>query len=381
MRSLIVVFMLGLLALPLFAQEATPEVTPEANEVTEIGAVRLLLQEGFMAFEGRENTVLIANYDLAQPPANGAFPQGTVIIQVSSGIFRQLQELAGIESPTATDVLKAIPFPQTLVRELVYEELVQDEVELARVDISTDEGESIAYTRNIGNERFFFILTVAFTTGDLALKEAELLSMIASIELNISAPFDTELSERYQGIRQTLSPENFYRLGNPDAPVRIVEIASFDCPHCRTFHDQALPLLLERVRNGEVLFTYLPIFGTGGIPNGETANRAALCAGEQGKFWEYHDGLYKWQDFGSFAFTYERLEEGAIGLGLDKDLWQDCLDAPRTTQTIKNALDLVFSLDNFQGTPSVIMNDQFITWSPVTFFMAQIDAILAEQGE
>lgn len=375
MRFLTLLLLCLTLTSAVLAQEATPEAVPD---FTEVGALRVVLPEGWLAFEGRENTVLLSTYDLRQPPADGKFPQGTVVVQVSSGIFRQLASaLAGIASPTALDVLKAIPFPQTLTKELVYEELERAGVALARVDISTEQGESIAYTRNIGQDRFFFVLTVAFTAGDLAPKEDELLGMIASLELNVSAPFDEDKLGRYDGLPQSLSPEGFYRLGNPDAPVRIVEISSFDCPHCRTFHAQALPMLLERVAAGEVLFTYLPIFGTGGIPNGETATRAALCAGEQGKFWEYHDGIFQWQDFGGFAFVYERLEEGALALGLDKVQWQDCLDAARTTQTIKNALDLVFSLDNFQGTPSVIMNDQFVTWLPVSFFAAQIDTLVA----
>jgi len=47
------------------------------------------------------------------------------------------------------------------------------------------------------------------------------------------------------------------------------------------------------VREGVIAFEYIPLT-TGSIPNAVGASKAALCAGEQGAFFEYHDALFDW---------------------------------------------------------------------------------------
>ena len=52
------------------------------------------------------------------------------------------------------------------------------------------------------------------------------------------------------------TPEGGFRLGNPDAPVKLVEFLSLTCSHCATFSAEAMPELLERVRSGRVSVEY-----------------------------------------------------------------------------------------------------------------------------
>ncbi|MBC7812788.1 MAG: thioredoxin domain-containing protein, partial [Burkholderiales bacterium] len=144
------------------------------------------------------------------------------------------------------------------------------------------------------------------------------------------APIPAESAATYDGIPQTISDEGFPQLGNPDAPVRVVEYASFDCSHCEEFHRTVVPDIVERVRAGEVLFTYAPMFGTGGIANGEGAAKAALCAGYQDAFWTFHDALFNWQTlYANQAFTSQRLSSGVDNLGIDKGAWNACMGSSR----------------------------------------------------
>jgi protein-disulfide isomerase len=73
------------------------------------------------------------------------------------------------------------------------------------------------------------------------------------------APIPEYALTRYVDVEQGLSEEGYPRIGNPDAPVRVKEYSSFDCPHCRDFHDEVFPALLDRAKAGEIIFTYVPL--------------------------------------------------------------------------------------------------------------------------
>ncbi|HMO55154.1 MAG TPA: thioredoxin domain-containing protein [Tepidiformaceae bacterium] len=79
--------------------------------------------------------------------------------------------------------------------------------------------------------------------------------------------------------------------GNPDAPVMIAEFSDFQCPFCKRWSEQVLPPLREALGDDVALaFLHYPI--TQIHPNAGNASVVAICAGEQGKFWEMHDLLF-----------------------------------------------------------------------------------------
>lgn len=207
-------------------------------------------------------------------------------------------------------------------------------------------------------------------------------AVILAVLLMISnLPADATISEEsislYEGLPQSVSDEGFPVLGDPDAPVKVVEYSSFDCPHCATFYQNVTPALVERVRAGEISFTYVPLYGTGGIRNGEGAARAAICAGEQGKFWSFHSALFTWQTtYANQAFDGNRLEGGAANLGLDVGAWNSCLRSEATNALLVAASEAATQVEGFTGTPTVTVNGQLIspTLSDVN---AAIDSALA----
>lgn len=83
-------------------------------------------------------------------------------------------------------------------------------------------------------------------------------------------------------------------LGDQNAKITIVEFSDFQCPFCESFFTSTFPELKKNyIDTGKVklAFRHYPL--TSIHPNAETAHNAAECANEQGKFWEYHDLLFK----------------------------------------------------------------------------------------
>jgi hypothetical protein len=139
-----------------------------------------------------------------------------------------------------------------------------------------------------------------------------------------------------------------------------VLFTGFDCEACLNFYRQAMPTLVQRVRNGEALLTLVPLSG-GEIPNGDAAARAALCAGEQNAFWRYHDLLYGWAEtHGPDAFASERLIGGVTELELDRITWDTCMLSTFPGLTLDVAINSSQSQVGFSGLPSVYVNSEAV---------------------
>ncbi|NWF70415.1 MAG: thioredoxin domain-containing protein [Chloroflexi bacterium] len=175
--------------------------------------------------------------------------------------------------------------------------------------------------------------------------------------LPADAPIPEYTQTRYQGLEVSQSSEGYPRIGNPNAPVVVKEYSSFDCPHCKTFHDDVLPGILERVRSGDVQFIFVPLFGTGGIANGEGAAYASVCALQQGGFWPFHDALFDWQGrFVNQAFTQARMGTAITSLGMDRGAFDACLRSGTPGTVTQTALAEARTVPDFTGTPFVTVN-------------------------
>lgn len=359
------------LVLPSFAQEsASPSVS------TQVGTIRLDVPEAWIAVPGQGGAIIVSNYDLRLgEQAGGGYPAGTALMQISTGVLSQLPaedfgELGADAS--ALDYLTRIAELQE-AGEVEVQEIVQDELSFAKLDTSTDENDNIIYFLRYAEDNFAFILTASFAKGDLEPITAEFERIIGTIERDVEAPIPDK--NDYSALPQSFSEEGFPVLGDPSAPVQIRELSSFSCSHCRDFHDTALPELLPLIAEGKLAFTYVPLHSIGGIPGGDSPARAAYCAGQQGKFWEYHDALFGWQDFTAFAFAYDRLTEGALNLELDMSAFETCLNSDEALPTLEAALSFAQSVPGFSGTPTILLNGEVVNWSPIPALLEQINAI------
>ena len=165
-----------------------------------------------------------------------------------------------------------------------------------------------------------------------------------------------DLTERYEDISRSFSLEGYPQLGDLDAPVTLEEYASFACPGCEALHSDSFDAILDRVREGQVLFTYVPM-QTGSIPNAQGAAKIALCAGRQGMFWQMHDVLFDWQTrYANTAYSQNRLLSGAEALGLNTTTLTNCFNSGAISDTLNSAMS-----EDVAGTPTIQVNGVTIT--------------------
>lgn len=168
-----------------------------------------------------------------------------------------------------------------------------------------------------------------------------------------------EMEQRYsvayllEPLRYDVPADGFPSSGPPDAPVTIVEFSDFECPYCA----RLLPTL-QRVKHqyaGKVRVVYRHYPLTGIHPNAWKAAEAALCAGEQGRFWDLHDLMFAEQG----ALTVPDVKEKATRLQLDAEAFNQCLDSGRHHGAVLadvRAGDAV----GVSGTPAMFVNGRFI---------------------
>jgi protein-disulfide isomerase len=151
-------------------------------------------------------------------------------------------------------------------------------------------------------------------------------------------------------------------IGNPDAPITIVEFSDFQCPFCARFHTQTLPLLLEEYIEQDkvkIVFRDFPIQSI--HPNALPASIAAECANDQNKFREMHDILFEKQNSWNRVETNDALSlfsQYASDMELDQGIFDSCLTSGKHIPEIQN--DLNDGRDyGVSGTPGFFVgNDQ-----------------------
>jgi len=166
--------------------------------------------------------------------------------------------------------------------------------------------------------------------------------------------------------------------GFAEAKVTLLEFTDFTCPSCAQFASWTLPEIEEDYVNpGKVrlVFRAFPAHSS----QAWLAAEAAYCAHEQGKFWAYHDELFRLElTRGSRAFTPEKLEELAAELGLDVQEFSRCLEEHRYAYAIDADLAEARRL-GVETTPTFFVNDREIVGAQhYEEFRKAIEAELAE---
>lgn len=143
-------------------------------------------------------------------------------------------------------------------------------------------------------------------------------------------------------------------MGPEDAPVELVVFSDFECPYCRRFNTS-----MDRLREDasyrdkvRVVFRHYPLRSI--HPQAQKASEAAICAGDQGQFWEYHDALWTGDSLG-----LETLEQHARLLGLDTEAFAECVNSGRHYQQVQNDFETARDL-GLDGTPAVFANGRFL---------------------
>lgn len=207
-----------------------------------------------------------------------------------------------------------------------------------------------------------------------------LLITIGLLLTNLPASQDAaipEFPERYKVELNTM--------GDPFAPVRVDVWEDFQCPACARYSQETEPLIIETyVKTDKVYYTFhhFPFLDEQSeTKESQNAANASMCAGEQGRFWDYHDTLFaNWNGENEGAFSRDNLLSFGRQLNLDMVMFEQCLVDNRFYPQIK--LDIqAGNVAGVYGTPSVFVNGELVTPGRIPSFAdvsAAIEAALAK---
>lgn len=176
-------------------------------------------------------------------------------------------------------------------------------------------------------------------------------------------------------------------LGNFDALVTVFEFGDYQCPYCGKFFEETEPLIRkDYVEAGKVKMVYKDLAFLG--PESTAAAQAAQCAGDQGKYWQYHDALYtiEYQEFLSFGNNESTgnlnrglFEKIASDLGMDTGQFLSCFDSKKYEAEVKKDTEEAKSLMDRVSTPTIFVNDKIFQGAlPYSTFKDAIDAALTQ---
>ncbi|HSG84020.1 MAG TPA: thioredoxin domain-containing protein [Nitrosopumilus sp.] len=149
-------------------------------------------------------------------------------------------------------------------------------------------------------------------------------------------------------------------MGNSNAPITILEWGDYQCTFCYKFHQNTLNMINEDyIKTGKVklVFKDFPLNG----PDSLLAAEAAYCAQDQGKYWQYHDELYKnWGGERTGWVNREALDTFGKTINLDLSQFNKCLDEQKYQEKVISLHEFGKEI-GIDATPSfLVFNDEKI---------------------
>ena len=163
-----------------------------------------------------------------------------------------------------------------------------------------------------------------------------------------------------------------FALGDPNAPITVVQFSSYSCGFCKDFADRMEDDFINTyVDPGYVYYRYVNI--PSNTEQSQAAAEASYCAADQNRFFDYKDYLYTYATTPD-GFTFSNLMNYANSAGLETEEFRTCLESG----TFANAY-----IDDIQytqragvtGTPTFLVNDQLVS---STGLIPAVEALLTE---
>ncbi len=162
-----------------------------------------------------------------------------------------------------------------------------------------------------------------------------------NVKLNFAAPvFVSELDDGVSPAQGAAKPL-----------VTIVEFSDFECPFCNQVQTTLKQVMQSYGNNVRLVFKHMPLEGH---RNSLPAARAAYCAAEQDRFWQFHDAL-----FASRSLSPAVFDQIATDLGLGVPMFQACLNSEHSRTAVIKDIETA-RLFRIESTPSFIVNGQLI---------------------
>ena len=156
--------------------------------------------------------------------------------------------------------------------------------------------------------------------------------------------------------------------GSNTAKLKLTIYADFLCPYCGQLQANYGPQMEQLIQAGTLQVTYqmIPLLNDRSDPPGyslDSAN-ASLCAADQGKFTAFHDSLYKSQPAeGQRGYDNAQLIKLGNDLGITSPDFATCVNNGTYKAQINTAYQKIASDPSFQGTPTVLHNNQQVNWT------------------
>ena len=169
-------------------------------------------------------------------------------------------------------------------------------------------------------------------------------------------------------------------MGDPDAPIKVVEYADYQCPGCGYYWSDMEPTMVSQyIETGKVFYTYVPFSFVGEFvqnnpwDESKKSAEAAFCANDQGKFWEYRDYIFANQNGeNGGVYTHDVLLKFAEKLSLDMTTFTECFDSGKHTQTVLDS-NAQATAAGITSTPSFTVNGELVNSADI---FTTIDAAL-----
>lgn len=167
-------------------------------------------------------------------------------------------------------------------------------------------------------------------------------------------------------------------LGNPDAPVKVTEYASYTCSHCGAFHNESFKAFkADYIDTGKVHFTYREVYFDRAAL---WASMVARCGGEE-RFFGISDLIYKgqrdWIGSGDPVEMADGLRKVGRVAGLDEETLDACLADDGKAQALVAWFQSNAEADGIDSTPTFLINGEKITGNNPTRLRDTVDAQLA----
>jgi protein-disulfide isomerase len=184
-------------------------------------------------------------------------------------------------------------------------------------------------------------------------------------ELN-AAPTPQGLPETVPGWRE-LARDTRTRIGPDSAPVTITEFSDFQCPFCKVLSDRLAEVTARYPNKVRIAYRHFPLDQI--HPHARKAAYASICAGDQGRFPEYHDLLFAHQDsIGTVPWTTWAVRAGIT----DTSQFVRCMNGPFVSGIVK--LDSTAGAKiGLRGTPLMLINDRLIAGAPA---LEKLDSLI-----
>jgi protein-disulfide isomerase len=206
-----------------------------------------------------------------------------------------------------------------------------------------------------GLSKFYWILGGVIVVGIAAIAWAKYKS--TDTQGAADKPVTLADSADARSIYQRATP---MPLGNANAPVKLVVFSDYQCPYCGQWASQVQQALIaDYVKTGKLQFVYYDFPLGGAHKYSFLAARAARCAGEQNKFWEYHDLLFGQQSEWAFSsgVPMDDFYKYADQVGVNRTQFDACLKSDKYADVV-TANRMLGDQLGVAATPTILINNR-----------------------